>query len=194
VPAVGGGIHAVAREAACQELGERLAAEAVRREAVRAVRHRDDDVGPSSCLLAREQGRKYLHRGGQRPRREIGELDGRHRRRGVGEQPGPALVVEVVARAKLVPPAEAEPRDRAVDDCLGKIRRADPEPVGHAGAKALDHDVGLRAELSRAIDLRLQVDGDRLLPRVQGLVPGRCGHAHRIAARRLDPHDASAEP
>ena len=70
-------------------------------------------------------------------------------RRGVPEHAGPAEVVEVVARALLVAAAEAEAGDRAVDGAFRHVLGADAEPRRDAGAKRLEHDVGLAQELER---------------------------------------------
>src|SRR5262245_24681376 len=133
--AVGGLVDAVRGEAAGEEAREAVASEPVRDEPVRAVRKRDHDVAAPAGTVTLEQGREDLGHGAKPARREIGDLDGWQRRRGVVERPGPAEVVEVVSRALLVATAEAETGDRAVDGAFGHVLRADAEPRGDAGAE-----------------------------------------------------------
>jgi len=88
----------------------------------------------------------------------------------------------------------AEAGEGAVDDALREIRRCDPEPLDDTGPEALEHHVCFSAESATGLRIRLQVDLDRFLAGVQGLVPGRRELAHRVTAGRLQPHDSSAEP
>ena len=77
----------------------------------------------------------------------------------------------------------------------GQIVRADPEPRGDAGPEPFEHDVGAGAQsATRKRHVRLQVADDRLLAGAKCSVPGRRRRPQRIAARRLDPDDAGAEP
>ena len=116
--------------------------------------------------------------------REVGDLDGRHRRRRVGERAGPAEVVEVVARALLVPAARAEAGDRAVDGVRSRVVRADAEPRRDARAEAFEHDVRARDERTRQLSagVGLEIADDRLLAGVERVVPRRS--ASRAAGRR----------
>jgi hypothetical protein len=70
---------------------------------------------------------------------------------------------------------------------------ADAQAVGDAGPEAFQDHVGARAERTAELGLGLQVADDRFLAGVQRVVPGRREGTKRIAARRLEPHDARAE-
>jgi hypothetical protein len=193
VAAVGCLVDAVAGEPAGQQLRNRLARESVRRKAVRAVSHRDDDMRAPACLLALDQGGEDL---GHRPERsggKISDLNGRQGGSGVGEDAGPAEVVEVVSGPQLVPPSEPEAGDRAVDDSLGEVCGPDAEPCGDARAEALDDHVGLRAQRPPPFGLELQVARHRLLAGVEGFVPARGEVAHRVASGRLEADDPRSE-
>ena len=76
----------------------------------------------------------------------------------------------------------------------GQIVGADPEPRRDAGPEPFEHDVRPGAESARERHVRLQVADDRLLAGARALGPSRRGRPQRIAARRLDPDDAGAEP
>jgi hypothetical protein len=89
--------------------------------------------------------------------------------------------------------ARPEACERAVDDPAGEVGRADAESLDHPGAEALEHDVGVRTERAARLRIGLQVELDGLLAGVQRLVPGRRELVQRIAAGRLEPHDARAE-
>ena len=102
VPAVSRRVDPVAGEAARQQPRGRVAAEPVRDEVVRAVRHRDDDVAALPGALPLEQrGKHARHRAERTPRRGRRPGPG-EARRGVLEDAGPAEVVEVVAHALRV--------------------------------------------------------------------------------------------
>ena len=135
-----------------------------------------------------------LHDRAKRARREVGYLDGRPAGLRVLEDARPAEVVEVVSRALLVTSAEAEARDRAVDDSVGNVVRSDSEPCRDPRSEALEDDVSAACERLRQRELRLQVADDRLRPRAERRVPRRRRLAHRIAVRGLDVHDPRAEP
>ena len=98
---------------------------------------------PSPVRARPEQRGDDLERGGQPARGEVGDLDGRQRPRCVGERAGPAEVVDVVTGALLVAVAGTEDGDRAED---GRVRHSDAEPLEHAGAEAVEDDVGAGAE------------------------------------------------
>ncbi len=194
VPAVGGLVDPVRGEPARQEARQRVAADAVRDEPVRAVRHRDRQARAVAAALALEQRGEDLGHGRECPGGEIGRLDRRETGSGVLENARPAEVVEVVTGALRMWPVAAKARDRAVDDPLGHVVRADTEPLGHAGPKAFEDDVGPSAERAAQLRLGLQVAGDRFLAGVQSRVPRRREVPHRIALRRLQPDDAGTQP
>ena len=99
-----------------------------------------------------------------------------------------------MARARAVPRVVTEARDRAVDGGVGHVVGTDAEPRRDAGPEALEHDVGARAERLREAGVVREVADDRLGARAKRGVPRGRGRAHRVAARRLDPDDARAEP
>ena len=94
-------VDPVAGEPAGEESRDGVPAEPVRDEVVRAVRHRDCDVLPPAGALPLEEGGEDARHRAERPRREVGHLDGEAGRR-VLEDAGPAEVVEVVARSLRV--------------------------------------------------------------------------------------------
>ena len=180
-----GRVDPVAGESAREQVRPRVAANAVRDEPVRAVRHRDDEPRATPGALTFEECGEHLgdRREGARP--EVGGLEGRQGRRRFGERARPAEVVQVVAGSERVAPLDPEARERAVDDALGHVVRPDAEPRGDAGPETLEHDVGSRAERAAELGLRLEVADDRLLARVECRVPLRCDRAQRIAVGRL---------
>src|SRR5439155_22543080 len=140
--------------------------------------------------LTLEQRREDASGGAERSRGQVGDLHRRQRRSGVCEQAGPALVVEVVAGPKV---PGAETGDRAVDDGGRQVIRADAQALDHARPEALEHDVGLAAELAAALRFGLEVELERLLAGVQRVVPGRRELAQGVAAGRLEPEHARPE-
>ena len=128
--------------------------------------------------LAHEQRRQDLADGGERAGGEVREWQRRQPGRGVGEQPGPADVVEVVAGALLVPSAEAEAGDGAVDGRPGRVLRPDAEACGHAGPEALDDDVG-------APDERLPSAGSALRSHETDSLPALSASCHAGAVERM---------
>ena len=96
VAAVGRGIDAVTRERAGEKPGHGLAAEAVRDEVVRAVRHRDDDPRAAARACTFQERGEHLRDGSERARRQVGDLDRRKLRGRVLEDARPAEVVDVV--------------------------------------------------------------------------------------------------
>ena len=193
VPAVGRGVEAVAREAAREHPWDRLASQPVCDEVVGAVCHRDDEAGAESGSLALEQRSEHLRHRAERPGREIRDLQRRQLGRGVLERSGPAEIVDVVTGALLVPAAEPEPGDRAVDGAVGHVVRSHPEPGGDARSEAFQHDVGAGAEHLREGSVVRQVTDDGLAAFAQRGVPRRCRRPHRVAGGRLDANDARAE-
>ncbi len=193
VPPVGRAVDAVAGEPAREQPRNGVASEPVRDEVVRAVRHGDDHV--ASLARARpleERGEDAPHRA-ERPGGEVGDLDRGQARGGVLEDSRPAQVVEVVAGAVGVLALRAEARDRAVDDRVGDLRWADPEPLGDARSEALEHDVGASAQSPREGGVRPQVADDGLCAGAQGRVPRVGGRAHRVPLRCLHAHDPGSE-
>jgi hypothetical protein len=146
-------------------------------------------VRAAAAALALEQRGGDLCDGTKR-RAEVGDLNGGHRRRGVVQQAGPALVVEVVPGREVV---RAEAGEGAVDDRLGHVPGTDPEPVDDSRAEALEDDVRVGAEGVPSFRVGLEVDLDRLLARVEGLVPGGRELLHRVAAGRQEPRDAGSQ-
>ena len=102
VPSVGGRVDPVAGKTAREEAWERIAAQPVRDEAVRAVRHRDRQPGAAAGARALEQRRENFGDRAERARCKVGRLDRRQARRGVFEHARPAEVVQVVARTRSV--------------------------------------------------------------------------------------------
>ena len=143
----------------------------------RAVGHRDVDELALAGDLALAQRDEDPDRRHQRAAAEVGDLAGRLDRRAVAlagqpEQPDEPEVVHVVAGAVAVGPVLAVAGDRAVDEprvLLAQPLVADPEPVHHAGAEALEQHVGLAHEPQQhlAPRLALEVDADRALVAVQ---------------------------
>src|SRR4029450_5663737 len=115
---------------------------------------------------------------------------------------GPAEVVEVVADAVRVAPVRPESGDRAGDDAVRDVLRADsaagaraaPEAGRDAGPEPFQHDVCARAERADEGDVALEVADDRFRPASQRGIPGGGRTPHRIALRRLDADDTRAEP
>ncbi len=91
-------------------------------------------------------------------------------------------------------PVEAEPRDRAVDDGSGDVVGPDAEPGGYTWPEALEDDVGSGAKSTSECRVLPQIAHDRLGTAAQRRVPGGRCLPHRVAARRLDPDGAGAEP
>ena len=183
--AVGRRVGAIAGDAAGEQAGHGVAAEAVGDEPVRAVRHRDDEVAAEAGALPLEQGGQDLGDRRQRARREVGDLHGRRRRGRVGERARPAEVVEVVADALLVRPAEAEAGERAPDRPLGPL---EPEPGRDSRAEALD------TTSARATSARPSC-GSALRSHTTDSLPALSAASHAGAAAQSDrPPAARAAP
>ena len=193
MPPVGRPVDAEARWPAGEELRDRFAAEPVRGQPVRAVRHRDRDPRPGARPLPLEQGGEDLDERTESAGGEVGDLRRRNGRRGIGEQPRPPDVVDVVARAQRVPALRTEAGDRAED---GAGRDLQPETLEDAGAEAVEDHVRLVAERLRLREAGgfLEIEPDDLLAGVDRVVPRRRAQLHRIAVRRLDLHDTCSEP
>ena len=193
VASVGCRVDPVARKRAGQRPRARLLAEPVADQLVAPMRHRDAHASAPTRAGAADERREHLRHRTEPAGREVRDLHRRPGRR-VLEHAGPAEVVEIVTCALGVASLRAEARHRAVHEGGGEIVRADPEPSGNARPEPFEHDVGAGADVTRKRHLRLQVADDRLLAGPKGLIPSRCGRPQRIAARRLDPDDAGAEP
>ena len=102
MPSVGGRVDPVAGEAAGEEARERITAQPVRDEAVRAVRHRDRQPGAAAGACPLEQRSEDFGDRAERARCEVGRLERRQARRGVFEHARPAEVVQVVTRPRRV--------------------------------------------------------------------------------------------
>ena len=150
-------------------------------------------MGAATRSFPLEQGCEHTDHRAERARREIGVLDRRPAGSGVLEDASPTEVVEVVAGARSVRFRLAEARDRAVDNSLGEVARADSQAVGHAGPEALEDDVGPRGEGAHELDIGGELADDRLRPGAERRVPRGCGLAHRVAARRLDVDDPGSQ-
>ena len=194
MPSVGGRVDPVAGEAAGEKARERIAAQPVRDEPVRAVRHRDRQPGAATRACPLEQRCENLGHCSECARCEVGRLERRQARRRVLEHARPAEVVQVVTRPRCVRPFGPEARDRAVDGRLRHVVRADAQPFRDARPEAFEDHVGAGEQGSSERKLRLQVDRDRLLAGVQRLVPGPGDAAHRVAVGLLEPDDPRAEP
>jgi hypothetical protein len=143
----------------------------------RAIGHRDVDELALAAALTLTQGGEDPEGGHERAAAEVGDLaGGRHRGAtglaGEAEQAGEAQVVHVVARTIAPRPGLPVARDRAVHDL--RVRRAhrvvaDAEPVEHARAEGLQHDVVLAHEAEQHVaSLRLlEIEPDRALVAVQ---------------------------
>jgi hypothetical protein len=142
---VSGRVDAIAGDASREQPRHLLTVDAVRDQILRAVRHRNGEP----CASALEQRREDLRDRTERSGCEIRDLHGRHRRRRVRERARPAEVIEVVAGPLLVPAADAETCDRAVDRVRARVVRADAEPCRDARAESLEHDVAARDERAR---------------------------------------------
>ena len=139
-PAVRRLVDPVAGDTAGEQARHRVAGQAVRDEAVRAVRHRDDDARAVASALAFEQRRENLDHRALGAGGEVGDLHRRQRRRGVGEDARVAEVVQVVPRVDRVRAIRAEAGDRAEDRRRGQL---DAEALPDAWPEALEHHVRL---------------------------------------------------
>src|SRR3954447_11769553 len=183
---VGGSIDPVAGETAGKR-PLRLAVQAVRRETVCVVRHRDRDAPAAARPPALGQSGEDLDDRVQRTAGEIGDRQRREGGRGIGEEAGPTFVIQVVPRAAVTC---AEAGDRAVDDAVGHVASGDAEALGDTRAESLEHDVRLRAELARQLWIAFQIPDHGLLAGVQSGVPAGRDLSQRIALRCLDADDA----
>ena len=90
--------------------------------------------------------------------------------------------------------ARAEAGDGAVHDRVGKIGRGQPESLRDTGAESLEHDVGASGECGAEVGISFEVPHDRLLARVERVVPAGSDRADRVPVGCLHPHDPRAEP
>ena len=167
---VGGRVDPVAGEAAGQEARERIAAEPVRDEPVRAVRHRDRQPGAAARALALEQRGEHLGDRAERAGGEIGGLERRQAGRRVLEHARPAEVVEVVTGARRVRPVGAEAGDRAVDGRLaarrpGRRRAGPRRRAGSPRARRPRAPAGRGASSGRSSGRRRPTPCPRSAPR-----------------------------
>ena len=170
----------------------------------RAVGHRDVDELALAGHLALAQGDQDPDRGHQRATAEVGDLARRLHRRsallaGQAEQPDQAEVVHVVARAVAVRPVLPVAGDRAVDEprvLLAQPLVADPQPLHHAGAEALQQHVGLAHEPQQDLAPRvgLQIDADRALVAVERQEQRAARALLRPLVARRRPAHVVAEP
>lgn len=193
VSPVGRLVQAIARQAARQEPGYRLASNPIRDQVVGAMGHRHDEASSAAGSSAPEQGCEDLSDRGERPGGEIGDLDGRERRRGVLEDSGPSEVVQVVADAGSVLVVVPEAGDGAVHDGLGNRVGPYSEALRNARPEPLEHHVRPSAERSREPRLGLEVahDGFGSLPE-RGIPRSGC-RPHRVSRRRFEAHDPRAQ-
>ena len=186
-------VDPVAREPAGEHAWDGLASDPVRNEVVGAVRHGDHEPRTDSRAGSLQQCCEHLRHRTERSGGEVRHLEGRERRSGVLEDACPAEVVHVVPRTRTVPCVLTETRDRAVDGGLGDVVRADAESCCDAGPKALEHDVGARAECTGEDRVVGKIADDRLAACAKRGVPGGRGRAHGVAVGGLDPDDPSAQ-
>ncbi len=189
LPTVGRLVDPVAGEPAGEEPRQRVAAEPVRDQAMRAVRHRDRQAGAVPGALPLEQRSQDLRDGAEGAGREVGRLERRQGGSCVLEHARPAEVVEVVPGSRGVLPLGAEARDRAVDGGGGRVVRPDTEAGGNTGPEPLEHDVRLApAAPARApaplSGRRPPTPCRRSAPRPR---PARRGASDRPPAARLAP-------
>ena len=140
------------------------------------------------------QRRHHPEGGHQGAAAEVGDLAAGLDRRAVlgagqAEQPDQAEVVHVVAGALGVGAVLAVAGDRAEDDRrvgLAHALVADPEPVEHAGAEAVEDDVVAldQAQQRLAPGLALEVEPDRALAAVEREVERRAGAQRLLLVAR----------
>ena len=161
--------------------------------------------------VARAPVQRREHRGrGVHAGRQVGDRDaGTHREAlalaGQAHAAGERLHDDVVGRLVAVGAVLPEAADRAPDQrgLLGpELRRRQSQPLAHAGAEVLDHDVAFERQPPHDVDARrrLHVDHDRALVAVDGEVVGAVGTdevrrhaAGDVAHRRLHLDDVGAE-
>ena len=90
--------------------------------------------------------------------------------------------------------ARTEAGDGAVHDRVGKIGCGEPESLRYTGAESLEHDVGASGECTAEAGVSFEVPHDRLLARVERLVPAGSDRPERVSVGCLHPHDPCAEP
>ena len=194
MPIVGRPVDPVAGKAAGEEARERITAQPVRDEAVRAMRHRDRQPRAAAGACPLEECSEDLGDRAERAGGEVGRLERRQVRRGVFEHARPAEVVQVVTRPRRVRALGPETRDRAVDRGLRNVVRADAEPLRHARPEAFE-DTSARASRARAngrsVFRSIATDS---LPAFSASSQARETPTHRVAVRLLEPDDAGAEP
>ena len=190
----GGPVDPVAGEAAREHSRNRLTAPPMRDEVMRTMSHRDDESRALGGPFPGQERRQDFGDGAERARCKVGDLNRRQHWSRVLEDAGPAEVVHVVSRACTMRAFVAETRDRAVDDRVRNVARADPDALGDAGPEALQHDVCPRAQRPSERRVGSQVADDGLGSGAERGVPGGRRRPHRVTLRRLHPHDASAQP
>ena len=172
----------------------RLLAEPVADQLVAPMRHRDaQPARASTCAGTTDERGEHLR---HRTEAAGGEVRDQHRRPGrrVLEHAGPTEVVEVVPGALGVASLRPEAGDRAVDDGGREIVRADAEPRATPGRSPSSTTSARAQSRARTSDpssgRRRPTPCRREGPRSQA----GAARPQRIAARRLDPDDAGAEP
>ena len=169
--------------------------------------HGDVDVVAAPGALPPQQRHQN---GGQRLQRAevIGDRNAGNDRLAVAadghaEHAADRLEREVVRGPLAVRTGIAEGADRAIDDARiarHDRRMADAEAIDDAGAEALHHDVGARAQVEQQVQAvrRLEIEDDALLAAIEiakehgRRAVGRTDVASGIAARRLDLDDLGA--
>ena len=174
-----------------------------------AVEHADIDAAALRILVALVERRQNSHRREQR-RAQIAEAgaDARGRPVGPARQAHDAahrLHHHVVAGKIAERAAMAEAGDRGIDDVrmgLGQPFGAIAQPVHHAGAEILHHDIGFAQEALQqfAVARRLDVENDAFLAPVEAHEIGRLpvhkraeGAGVVAGAELLDLDDARAQ-
>ncbi len=200
---VGRAVDAVGRHATGKEvlaarlrrapLLERVQGEDVVRE--RRIGHRDVDARALAGTLRPDQRGKDRDRGARGAPEQVGDLQVAQRGRpprhaGLVEHSGIAEVVDVVAGHASARAVLAVAADRG--EHHARVRRGergvpDAERVDHAGAEALDDDVGAprEGEERPAAARVLEVDRDRALVAVHRPVERACGPAVRAERARI---------
>ena len=207
---VGGAVDVVVGRATVEHVAARREVRAdgeVRRHGRRqqrqhAVRHRDVDVLPTPGRLPRDDGRARIAKAAIRPppAKSASRLRGMAGRAGPsepgalaaggGERAGRRDVVDVVADVGRVGAGLPVAAQRAVDQARVAGRQGvvvDAQALDHAGAEALQHDVGLIGEAVEDLagGVGLEVEGQRSLIAAQRGVGGGAAQG-RLVARSVD--------
>ena len=161
--------------------------------------HGDVQVGAPAGPVPVDKGGEDGDRGPHGAAPQVGDLHARERRGTVRilaahpQHPGQRQVVDVVPRAIAVGTVLPVPRNRAEDDAIVALvqrRVAHPQPVHHAGAKALDDYIGALRHPQEPLPLAvvLQIHRHRALVAVDREIAAR----RPVAARGEVAHVVAA--